>query len=258
MNEMDITRIWARLDALEHENKKLKAYTDVMNVTMKYFHYHQCFRDDLVVEELLARQSPGIHSEHGTSGVYEGFEHVASWWKKRPNPKGKLIFHAISTPVIEIADDLQTAKGIFLLNGIESGLTQPGQVPNEWVQKERSSDGREIWSHWAFAKYGLDYIFENGEWRIWHFHAYDLCRATFDKNWVSLAQDNEKMRAVAAAAGQQPTDKVMYITDDEVVYLPKADKPTTFHFDYDGLNSQVPLFPPVPKPYTTFEETFEY
>lgn len=258
MDNKKILDIEARLDSLEHENKKLHAYVEVMNITMKYFHYHQCFRDDLIVEELLAKKSPGIHAEHGTSGVYEGFEQVAKWWKKRPNPKGKIIFHAISTPVIEVADDLKTAKGIFLLNGIESGLTKSGQLPKQWVQKNLSEDGREIWAHWGFAKYGIDYILEDGEWKIWHFHAYDMCRATFDKDWISLAQENARIKREAKATDKKPSDKVMYITEDEVIYLPEADKPTTFHFDYNGLDSKVPLFPPVPKPYKTFDDTFEY
>lgn len=258
IDEKTLENLVSRMEKLEHENGKLRAYNEVMNITMKYFHYHQNFRDDLVVEECIAKTSPGIHAEHGASGVYEGYESVAKWWNKRPNPPGKLIFHAISTPVIEVADDLKTAKGIFLLNGFESGVTKAGQMPESMVQPHKAPNGKDIWAHWGWAKYGIDYILEDGEWKIWHFHAYDFCRATFDKDWVTLAQETAQLNKSAQQTGEGAPNKIMYATDDEVVYLPKADKPSTCYFEYDGLEAQQPMFPPMPKPYKTFDDTFEY
>ncbi len=257
--EEKLDALTKRLDVLEHENEKLKARAACMNVTMKYFHYHQCIRDDLILEECWAKHSPGIHSEHGASGVYEGYDHVAQFHQGRPAAPGKLIFHAISTPVIEVADDLQTAKGIFLLQGFESGVVKEGVLPDLYVSKEPAKDGKQIWAHWGFAKYGIDYIKEDGEWKIWHFHAYDVCRSTFDRDWVSLAQIASQMNAEAEESGSgEAPNKMMYFDDTHIEYLPKADKPTTYHFNYDGMTSQLELFPPMPKPYKTMEETFEY
>lgn len=254
-----LDKIISRLDQLEHQNAMLKARAECMNVTMKYFHYHQCIRDDLVLKECWARKSPGIHSEHGASGVYEGYDHVAKFHVDRPKAPGKLLFHSITTPVIEVADDLKTAKGIYLLQGFESGVIKEGALAEMFVSKEPAVDGKKVWAHWAFAKYGIDYILEDGQWKIWHFHAYDLTRATFDKNWVSLSQQTAAENAKAAAEGNgEAPNKMMYFDDTHVEYLPKADKPTTYHFNYDGMNSQIELFPPMPHPYSTIAETFEY
>ena len=246
-----------RLDALEHENGMLKARAACMNVTMKYFHYHQCIRDDLVLKECWAKHSPGIHSEHGASGVYEGYDHVAQFHPNRPHAPGKLLFHAISTPVIEVADDLKTAKGIFLLQGFESGVIKEGVLPKMFESVEPAVDGKKAWAHWAFAKYGIDYILEDGEWKIWHFHAYDVTRATFDKNWVSLSQEMAKANAEAAGK-DNAVNKIMYFDDEHIEFLPKADKPTTYHFAYDGMTTKMEQFPPMPEPYKTMEDTFEY
>ena len=198
VNQEILDKILNRIEKLEHENEMLKARAECMNVTMKYFHYHQCIRDDLILKECWAKHSPGIHSEHGASGVYEGYEHVAQFHKDRPQAPGKLLFHSITTPVIEVAEDLKTAKGIFLLQGFESGVIKEGVLPEMFESKEPAVDGKKAWAHWAFAKYGIDYIREDGEWRIWHFHAYDLTRATFDKNWVSLSQLTAKGNEKAA------------------------------------------------------------
>jgi hypothetical protein len=258
ISEMDYRDLLLRLKKLEHESSINSARNAVMNLTMKYFHYHQSFRDDLVVEECLAKKSSGIHAEHGASGVYEGYEHVAQWWKKRPNPPGKLILHSITTPVIEVAADCKTAKGIFILLGFECGATEKGIIPKTFVQDKPSEDGRDIWEHWAFAKYGIDYIVEEGEWRIWHFHAYDFARAKFDKGWVTLAQEVAELQKETQNSGEKASNKIQYFTDKEAFYCPPADKPSTFYFNYDGMTSQLGLFPPIPKPYETFKDTFEY
>lgn len=262
MNELNqemLEKLLKRVETLEHDNEKLKARAACMNVTMKYFHYHQCIRDDLILKECWAKHSPGIHSEHGASGVYEGYEHVAQFHKERPTPPGKLLFHSITTPVIEVAEDLKTAKGIYLLQGFESGVIKEGALPEMYESSEPAVDGKKVWAHWGFAKYGIDYIKEDGEWKIWHFHAYDVTRATFDKNWVTLSQLASKANAEAKAAGREDlTNRMMYFDDTHVEYLPKPDKPTTYHFDYDGMTTQMELFPPMPQPYERIEDSFEY
>lgn len=248
----------ARLARVEQQAAKSAARNEVMNVAMKYFHYHQCFRDDLVLEECIAKKAQGVHAEHGASGVYEGYESVAKWWEKRPNPPGKMILHAITTPIVEVAEDLQTAKAVFILMGVECGLTKPGLLPEAMLSTKKSVDGRDIWEHWGFAKYGMDFISEDGEWKIWHFHAYDFFRATFEKGWVTLAQELAEMAKGMPTDAQDAPNKIMYFTEDEAFFTPPPDRASTFRFDYDGSSTQLPLFPPIPKPYHSFDETFEY
>ncbi|MDR1905162.1 MAG: nuclear transport factor 2 family protein [Treponema sp.] len=258
ISEKDYRELLNRLEKTERENAKNTARNEVMNLTMKYFHYHQCFRDDLVVEECLAKKSPGIHSEHGASGVYEGYEHVAQWWKKRPNPPGKILLHSITTPIIEVAGDCKTAKGVFILLGVECCLTEKGITPKVYLQDQPSEDGRDIFEQWGIAKYGIDYIVEDGEWRIWHFHAYDFARAKFNKGWITYAQEMAKFQKETQNSGEKPFNMVQYATDKEIFYCPPADRPSTFNFTYDGMTSRLELFPPIPKPYDTFKDTFEY
>ena len=34
-------------------------------------------------------------------------------------------------------------------------------------------DGRRVWAHWCWCKYGVDFLKQDGEWRIWHFRWFE-------------------------------------------------------------------------------------
>ena len=65
---------------------------------------------------------------------------------------GQLLLHVTTTAVIEVAEDGQTAKCFWY---------SPGLVA------ETGQSGNAIWE-----AYGVDFVKENGEWKIWHLHMY--------------------------------------------------------------------------------------
>ncbi|MGI6057451.1 MAG: nuclear transport factor 2 family protein [Bilifractor sp.] len=243
---------------IEKEIIKIKSYIEIENLMSRYMHYHSCFRDDLILSQLWAMDREDITLEDGASGVFKGSEHIRAYYTGRPNPPGKFIFHSIHTPVIEIADDCMTAKGVWMLSGVESGMV-PDDVKNlpEDMFCKNKVDGKRVWAHWCWSKYGIDFINEDGKWKIWHFHCYALTRTPFDTNWVEFAAKQ------TLARHGKPTDpnapKLKFIGDNGIpVFFPQPDEPTTFHWDYDGLTSRVVLQPVPPEPYDTFENTFKY
>jgi len=66
------------------------------------------------------------------------------------------IMHTQETPVIEIAGDGKTAKGLWY----SIGLSVRGQVD--------SSGKTSVNTGWMWEKYGVDFIKEDGKWKIWH------------------------------------------------------------------------------------------
>ena len=64
---------------------------------------------------------------------------------------GQISYRPIDTPVIEVADDLQTAKGIWVVRGLVEKITTAGPV-----------------SFWDFSYWAVDFILEDGAWKIWH------------------------------------------------------------------------------------------
>ena len=90
--------------------------------------------------------------------------------------------------------------------GAESGLTDPAEaerVPPFFFAKQ-GADGRKVWAHWVWCKYGVDFRKQDGQWRIWRFRCFEVARAPYDENWIAFAAHE---RATYEA-------KLMYFGDD--------------------------------------------
>ncbi len=66
---------------------------------------------------------------------------------------GALLMHSLTTPLIEIAEDGETAQGMWY---------SLGQVTNAGLDGEATG----MWMH---ERYAVDFIRENDQWKIWHF-----------------------------------------------------------------------------------------
>ena len=85
-----------------------------------------------------------------------------------PQP-GSMHFHPTMCPVIEVAEDGQTAQCAWTTFGFETG-------------KDRETG--ELAAKYAWGTYGVDYIKEDGEWKFWHFHIYRLMMHDEGKPWT--------------------------------------------------------------------------
>jgi hypothetical protein len=131
--------------------------------------------------------------------------------------------HPLTTPIIEVAGDGQTAKGMWY---------SPGQVT------EVSSDGKPS-ANWIWEKYGVDFVKEDGAWKIWHIHMYTDFFTQVGKSWTDETAD------APMGVGQPP------------VAIPRPDKEEETYKVYSM--TQVPQDAPrMPEPYYTFSETFSY
>lgn len=251
----ELEKLIQRVESAEREAARAMAVNAVQNIASKFFWYHANFRDDLIISEgLWAKNAPDIHAEYGLSGVYRGYENVIQFNQGRPCPAGKMLFHAIDTPVIEVAEDCKTAKGVWLLHGAEGGSV-PENTVGPVLTKAEPYDGLRTWAHWTWAKYAMDFIVEDGQWKLWHFHGYDFCRAPFDMDWVNFA-----MREADHSTQANQTGNPIKYGDEKgnLVYMEPADAPPTFTWCYDGKTSKAVLEPRPPKPYRSFDDTFSY
>ncbi len=66
---------------------------------------------------------------------------------------GALLMHTLTTPLIEVAEDGKTAQGMWY---------SLGQVTNA------GADGNAT-GMWMHERYAVDFIKEDGQWKIWHF-----------------------------------------------------------------------------------------
>ncbi len=125
---------------------------------------------------------------------------------------GALSPYTLTTPIVEIAEDGQTAKGLWYIVGADS---------------EMGKNGAE--AAWYRGKLAVDFIKEDGAWKIWHLLEVPDVYCYAGTNWADGMLTPETFAAADTAlpAVSAPLDE-------------KASKPG------------------VPVPYSSFDKTFSY
>jgi len=184
--------------------------------------------------------------------LQEAYPELADLDPETADIGGEFAMHTSTTPVIEIAGDGKTAKGMWYSPGI--GLTPHANGKSVTVG-----------SIFFWEKYAGDFIKENGVWKIWHLGmSYDFTPGLPESMTANLgngvapqaAAGEEGARAGAPPAQQDNREKGERMTPEEIAaggmlpnpYKYEAWKPTR-------KNVVDPIFP---EPYYTFSETFSY
>jgi hypothetical protein len=173
--------IEARLVPLEDRvaaGARAKDRGEVENLFSTHMYLHNAFRDEEIIPLWVKPGTSGIRAQYSNAGVYTTWESVTEYHRGRPAPKGKLILHCTTTPVIDIAGDDETAKGLWTMTGLESGLTDPEVAEGlpGYFFTPGEVDGKKVWAHWVWCKYGVDFLKQDGAWRIWHFRCFEVAR----------------------------------------------------------------------------------
>jgi len=239
-----------RLAAAELAAGRAQDRADVENVFSRYMWYHNAYQDRRIIDELwVAPGTPGIRARYNNTGSYTTWESVTAYHRGRPTPVGKLLLHYTTTPVIEVSADGSTAKGVWIAAGLESGLTDPGVAEHipEWIFSGGEVDGKRVWAHWVWMKYGLDFLKQDGQWRILTFRCYEVARAPYDKDWITFA----------AVDREDLDSRLAWFGDDGVpVFLPETDEPAeSLYHPYAPHRAQT-LDPEPPAPFTDLPDTF--
>lgn len=150
---------------------RVEAYIDIQNLMSKYSFYHTANRHQdcadlfaLDTEDVWAEMVWGRYcGREGILRLYPGYHAWADG-----DCKGKMHMHAPCSPYIEVAADCQTARGIWVAPGHETGpIAHPG---NE--------------AFWCWMKYDCDFIVEHGEWKIWHMRTPGIFMTPFAVPWT--------------------------------------------------------------------------
>ena len=207
----------ADIAALQHELFRLKSVNEIQNLMGTYTvnHVPKNMADHV---ELFALEMPDVSVEVGDRGVYRGPEAVKALFGQTftMDLKGNLLIHYLATPMIEVAGDGKTAKGVWRSPGIEAVVPKGGGKPVPL---------------WSFGSYACDFIHAGGRWKIWHLHWFRTVKSSFKDGWV----DDLSM----AFGGKLPGAAKVGTTTHHNPYTP------------DSVQDSVP---PCPKPYQTWED----
>lgn len=198
-----------RLAAIEHEIDRLHAYNEIQNLVAKYEVIHTP-TTEWQSPELFALKQPDVSVEIAMWGKFIGPENIKKCWpnqEREPMPGG-MNEHQLTTPVIQVAKDGKTAKGLWFSPGHEI---------------RRDEDGK-MFANWCYGKFGADFIKEDGEWKIWHYHWYDTFMCPYDKSWVDYPQPaiGEMQHA---DADEPPTSRSSYFPDQVRKPIPDWPEP---------------------------------
>lgn len=248
-----------RLAQMEAEVASLRAQvargTDrgqIENLFSRYMYLHSAFRDPEIIPLWVAKGTADVHAQYSNNGVYTDWDKIMSYHAQRPAPRGKLTLHYLTSPIIEVAADGQTAKGMWTMAGVESGLTslEAAKSAPDFMYEKTLVDGKKVWMHNVVAKYGIDFLKQDGVWKIWHFHCYDVYRSPVGMGWIPFA---------AQSQNNAFSDDLMYFGEDgKPVLMPKPDAPATVRGNPYRTDTSQSLDAVPPVPYGTFKDTFSY
>jgi hypothetical protein len=135
---------------------------------------------------------------HGLEGARRVFVDMLG---KLYNYEGNCAIHELTTPIIQVQRDMNTAKGMWYHVGFNTFLDPvKGVIPI-----------------WQVIKYNHILVKEDGQWKFWDYRAHLLLRSSFDKGWV-----DEPVIQGSAIQGAMPLE------------APTPDEPSSFHEPYSG------------------------
>lgn len=216
------------------EIERVKAARECENIINKFEHYAEAGRwEDLA--NLFALKTPGVRVEEFGNDGFEGGEKVRKRWTEghasgwRP---GFMCINTTTITVIEVSEDCRTAKMVFVSPGVE---TSPWK--GRWQ------------AYWIWAKLGIDFIKENGQWKIWHYHVYGLFCTRYEKPWTDLDQKAPMTMPFEELAEMAAKDGAVIIEPNV-----KATHPGWW-WRPDAYNDTVPA---PPEPYSAWNDATSY
>lgn len=222
----------AKVEYAIREAERARAATECLRLVSRYAYLHAAGKDRQWYMESFSRQQPDIAVGHGQMGIMVGKEHLEDriFAERRSEheeggPGGRIgwcFIHPTASPYIEVAKDGKTARGVFLSIGIESAGDERGVLLPAW----------------GWGCYGVDFIKEDGEWKIWHFAINRIFKGNFFQSWTTYNPDIEPSYYTV------PEDK-------------RYDKPPVDDCPYRPTE-KFTLKPDPPEPYETFDPENSY
>lgn len=202
---------------LQHELERTQAVNEIQKVihTLQWLHTSNKTRE---VQKLFAKKSPDVRIYFGNLGFWEGPDEIFKPGKsfREYNP-GYIALHFMANPIIEVAGDGQTAKGVWIASGMYAKNDERTGEPTAEME---------------YNRYGIDFIKEDGQWKILHHHVFDLFGLGWDEKWADQFKE---------ARGGMPIPEEM-----------KPSHPPTPLDEPFKTDAELPYIP-YPEPYETFD-----
>lgn len=225
-------------------------YQEIVNLMGRRSFYNLWKMEDKVWEDLWCKKAPdpcfGCND-----GYYKGYDAISAYFEalhklnevraevgKEAFPKelgnksleelygvGSCNTDNLTTPLVEIAEDNMTAKGIWYSLMNETDYTEAGPT---------------TYHKWGWV--AADFVYEDGKWKIWHLLVTEDFKALAGKSWA-VPQEAKPIDPKFAKIGEYK--------------LPELNVPMKVYEHFSPFKEIKP-FAPLPVEYDTFTNTFSY
>lgn len=173
-------------------------------------YYDACRERNVLVAKLMQKSFPNLLGDKSDEELY-GI--------------GPFRVMPMAAPIIEIAGDGKTAKGLWASLGSYNDVEACGPL-----------------SHWAFGFFAVDFIYEADTWKIWHLQYVKDIDSVCGESWGKPAQPRQELETFAPL--------------NDFKYPAFTEKREGFPL-YTPLRAHMEA-PRIPEPYETFADTFSY
>lgn len=196
--------------------QKLEAYQEIQNVMGRAIAATN-FRQAEKLLSHFAVDMPDVSLEFADEGLFVGPEAVQAIIMETvgSTPKaGEMVDLQLTTPMIEVANDLKTAKAVWWCPGAGATLTE----------------NKEAEALWMWGMIAVDFIRTGNSWKIWHLHYFRLIKCSYLDGWV---------------------EDISRINRPNTAMHPMS-KPSTYHNPYSPLSIRDGI-PACPRPYQSYD-----
>ena len=144
-------------------------------------------------------------------GTYRGKDQLhayfVDYYQKIGGGEGCFIEHELTTPVVEVAEDGLTAKAMFISEGVLA------IAPGDWMETHEVSK-----AVWQIGPWYMEFIRENGAWKIWHLTVYDEIDTPYEQSWSEF-QDHDSLKYADAPKPDEAPGETHHFTVSRKPYL---------------------------------------
>jgi len=228
---------------------------EVINIAGMHEYYHSALMHQEELDNVWSKRDD--ISWKNNSQYYANRKDVYVFYAdgvKNMPKKGALWYHMLATPVVVVAGDGQTAQAVWQSFGNVSGSGGMAQ--------------------WTEEKYAMDFIKEDGKWKIWHLRTYVEFYTNVDgeKLWATQNLAAPKGASNAGSPGGFTTPAAVASQGGQGAPpsgsqggqggggSPGMGQATEEGNYYEGYSENyMPIFKPVPpSPYCTWKDTTDY
>lgn len=165
------------IDELLRLVESLESAHECRNLMGRFVYYNATFRNPEILPLWSEREDSRIEMPWGWYGGQAGIADFLEEQGDRADPScmeklpGVMQIYELDTELVEVAEDGQTAKGVW---------TSPCQVAYivNWAAV----------GEWRWCRYAVDFINEDEQWKLWKMRVHPLFRTNYYRSWTREVQ----------------------------------------------------------------------